>query len=362
MATWTPIADAAKVHHIKATIFRLWGIPAKASSPCPLPVSMCPADLPVLTSKPYLVAPKHDGVRHLLLLTQYPAGVNVAVLVARNWKCYPITVAARASYFRAGSLFDGELVRQPIQHPDCTAPWRFIYCVFDVVATAGSSHVARDYTARHGLLRDLFFDGDGVDMEALYDPTSWHNVTAPTVARQSGKLVACGNAHYLGFRTKAWRPLCDIYDALQDMQAGVADGLIFMPVAEGVSRVTKHTRMFKWKTRHTIDLKATKAPDGGVQVCYYDSATRKDSGGEITGTSCYTLRVIGDTSGMVGAGEVSEFEILDVEDGVVLLQFVCPRPDKTNANTSLVIAATIDNYVNPVTEDALVRACLGGVK
>ncbi len=62
---------------------------------------------------------------------------------------------------------------------------------------------------------------------------------------------------------------------------------------------------------------------------------------------------------MVGIGEVSEFEILDVDDTVVLLQFVCSRSDKINANSSLVIAATIDNYVNPVTEDALVKACLG---
>jgi len=340
-------------------VFRLWGIPPKASSPCPLPVSMCPADLPTLTQAPYLVAPKHDGVRHLLLLTQYPAGVNVAVLVTRNWKCYPITVAARASHFRAGSLFDGELVRQPIEHADCTAPWRFVFCVFDVVAAAGVSHVARDYTHRHGLLRELFFDGDGVDMQALYDPTGWHNVTAPTIARQSGKLVACGNAHYLGFRTKSWRPLSDMHGALRDMHGGVADGLIFMPVAEGVSRTTKHTRMFKWKTRHTIDLKVTKAPDGSVQVLHYDGATRKDSCDAISG---YELRVIGDTSGMVGGGEVSEFEILDVNGGEVLLQFVCARSDKINANTGMVIAATIDNFVNPVTEDALVKTCLGGVE
>lgn len=361
MATWKPIEDAAKIHHIKAQVFKLWRLPLKAASPCPLPVSMSPADLPTLRQKPYLVAPKHDGVRYLLLLTQYPAGVNVAVLVARNWRCYPITVAARASFFRAASLFDGELVREPIAHADCTAPWRLMYRVFDVIGAAGEVYAHWDYNRRHAVLRTLFFEREDVDTEALYDPKAWHNVTAPTVARQAGKLVAAGNAHYLGFRCKAWRPLADIQGALREMHDTVADGLIFMPVDEGVCRTRRHTRMFKWKTRHTIDLKATLGEDGVVQCSYYDGATKRDVAGALQGngaTPVYTIRVIGDTSGLVGRGEVCEFEIVDVSDDVVWVQYVAARADKVNANEGGVVAATIDNYVHPVTEDMLVMTCM----
>lgn len=352
MATWAPVTDAAKTAFLTAEVFRLWGLPPGRASPCPLPQSMSAADLATVAHQPYLVAPKHDGVRHLLLLTQYPRDVNVAVLVTRGWQFFPITVCAKGPVFKRGSLFDGELTREPLRYADCSAQWRLMYWVFDAVAVAGECLVPRDYRHRLGVLQGLFFDAPGVDEEALRNPAAWHNVTAPTIVRQSGKLVPVGNAHYLGFRAKQWRPTQQVLQALADMDACAADGLVFMPVLDGVCVTRKHARMFKWKTRHTVDLLAVKDGAGRVTLQYHAAAGATDE--PVAGR--YRLVHVGDTLHIPAAvPAVCEFLIVAVADGTVSVSFVCARPDKENANCAAVVAATIDNHVHPVTRDDLAR-------
>jgi len=349
MASWKPITDPAKVAFLKDKVFLLWGVKPYDTSPCPLPVSMCHKDLTVLQREPYVVAPKHDGVRYLLLLTQYPQGVNIAVFVSRNWQFYPLMVCAKSDYYKSGSLFDGELIREPIPHDQATVPWRYRYYVFDAVFVCGTSYVSTWYTARQELMAKLFFTDPLADLESLYAPDQWREVTVPALAR-ANMVVPCSNAQYLGFMCKQWWPKNNVATVLANIKESVSDGLVFMPVKCGI-RTRKHTLMFKWKTEHTIDLLVTS--DG--QLAYYDSKKKGNTTGELTcGMQAYVFECV---SGGV-KGSVCEFKIVDVgPDGKVHLTFVTTRPDKGNANTSNVILATIQNFVNPVTVVDLEKAC-----
>ena len=354
MASWKPISDKAKCAYLKQQVFLMWGMKLGMASPCPLPVSMSKEHLVTIMHQPYLVAPKHDGVRHLLLLTQYPKGVNIAVIITRNWTMYPIMVCGRNNYFKLGSLFDGELMREVVEGSD--GKWRLVYRVFDVVSVAGDSMVAADYNQRYSQLQRLFFeDRDGVtppDLESLYDPKHWYNVTAPNIVRQSGKLVPCGNADYLGFRCKRWYTIQQLPKVLAVCDQG-ADGLIFMPVLDGVCCTRKHTRMFKWKTCHTIDLKTHRHADGRVALTFFDGTSDVSRPLQGVDGQEYTLKVTGNTIKIPNESSVCEFVIESVSNGTVSLRFLNVRTDKHNANCESVIACTIDNFMNPVTVDML---------
>jgi hypothetical protein len=375
MATWRPISDKAKCAYLRQQVFQMWGMRASLASPCPLPVSLSKENLATIMHQPYVVAPKHDGVRHLLLLTQYPKGVNIAVLITRNWTMYPLMVCGRNNYFKLGSLFDGELVREGIEGKEGSGgPFatRLMYRVFDVVSVAGTSMVGEDYNNRYSTLQKLFFsDGDSQtssgskapDYESLYDPKNWATVSAPAVVRQSGKLVPCGNAEYLGFRCKRWYTLQELPVVLAVANSG-ADGLIFMPLLDGVCCSRKHTRMFKWKTCHSIDLK-TERLDGCIVLKFFDGTS--DVSRQVKGVDgyLYDLKLTGDTIQIPKEPSVCEFAINHVETTPnrdafvhdVFLRFLAVRTDKANANHEAVIACTIDNFVNPVTEDMLKGLC-----
>jgi len=354
MATWKPINDSAKQQFLRAQVFRMWNVPNAFSSPCPLPVSVSAADLATLSHQHYVVAPKQDGTRYLLVLTQFPRGVNVAVLVSRSWLMYPIVVCAPSVHYREGSLFDGELVWEPMV--ESSPIKRALFYVFDVVCVAGDRVTDKPYSERHAILTQLFFDQPHMDLESYYDPAKWRNVIAPTIVRQTRRLVPCCNAGYLGFRAKAWRRVQDVGAALDDMRSMVADGLVFMPVRDPVSRVRLHTRMFKWKTRHTIDLKACKRADKSVQLRHYCPIRATDVEGAV---GRLQLHVAGDTLGIPTEERVCEFLIEIAQDGCadVYLQFLAVRTDKDNANSARTILATVDNFIHPVTEAQLVAAC-----
>jgi hypothetical protein len=322
---------------------------------------MSKESLSVIMHQPYLVAPKHDGVRHLLLLTQYPKGVNTAVLITRNWTMYPIMVCGRNNYFKAGSLFDGELVREGIE--GAVNKTRLVYRVFDAVFVAGVSLVNDNYNDRYSTLQRLFFcDTDSQeappDFESLYDPKKWYTETAANVVRQSGKLVPCGNAEYLGFRCKRWYTLQELPQVL-DMREKGADGLIFMPLLDGVCSSRKHTRMFKWKTCHSIDLKTERTNSGSIVLKFFDG--KADVNRPVKGVDGlkYSLRVRGNTIKIPVQPSVCEFAIEETmgdhesDECVVVLNVLGVRTDKVNANSEAVIACTIDNFVHPVTVDML---------
>ena len=370
MATWKPISDKAKCAYLRQQVFQMWGIRSSMASPCPLPVSLAKENLATIMHQPYVVAPKHDGVRHLLLLTQYPKGVNIAVLVTRNWTMYPLMVCGRNNYFKLGSLFDGELVREPLEGSNSVSASRLMYRVFDVVSVAGTSMVGENYNNRYSTLQKLFFsDGDSEnssgskapDYESLYDPKNWATVSAPNIVRQTGKLVPCGNAEYLGFRCKRWYTLQELPQVLAMANSG-ADGLIFMPLLDGVCCSRKHTRMFKWKTCHSIDLK-TERLDGCIVLKFFDGTS--DVSRQVKGVNGqqYDLKLTGDTIQIPKDPSVCEFAIDNVVTNLishvatVFLRFLAVRTDKENANHEAVIACTIDNFVNPVTEEILKSVC-----
>lgn len=365
----TPISDAARVAFLRQQVFSLWGgglrNAAGSTSPCPLPVSMQHADLSTLASEPYVVGAKLDGTRYLMLLTAYPAalgGQEVTVLIDRGWAMYPVYASARRSLFTRGSLFDGELVEVPIPGADRS---RQVYFVFDAVAVRGGSLTDAPFPARLAAIKGLFFTKDDEDAEMMRNPQHWVHATVPAIVKARDMVVSNGNAHYLGFRVKSWLPVQQVETVLRcGGQMGAPwDGLIFMPVLDGIARGRRHARMFKWKERHTVDLLVTDANE----LHYYNDVLRANTGAELMTVDGRRLLLVcpdlPDDPSLHGG--VAEFQILQVlpppagpnAPSTVLLHYVAPRPDKTNANLAGTVLATVDNVENPVTAAHVVGAC-----
>lgn len=354
---------------LRQRVFSLWGgghrNAAGASSPCPLPVSMQHADLSTLASEPYVVSAKLDGTRYLMLLAQYPAalgGQEVTVLIDRGWAMFPVYASARRSMFTEGSLFDGELVEVPIPGvPDRT---RQVYFVFDAVAVRGASLADAPFTARLAAIKGLFFTKDDEDMEMMRNPHHWVHGTAPATVKARDMVVCNGNAHYLGFRVKSWLPVQQVDTVLRcGGQMGAPwDGLIFMPVLDGIAHSRRHARMFKWKERHTVDLLVSAANE----LQYYNDILGANTAAELMTVDGRRLLLVCADLPADGSphGRVAEFQIVQVlpppaadAPHTVLLHYIAVRHDKTNANLARTVLATVDNVEHPVTEEHVTGAC-----
>jgi hypothetical protein len=245
------IQDPRKKYFVKKEISRLWQLPGvKAYNPSPNPVSIDRQQLPCLKTQAYVAAEKTDGIRYLLLLSQYPGslgGQPCGILVNRKYDMYEIRIMAEEKYFQ-GSLFDGELVWE--YENGQYAPPRQVLMLFDMMACQGTCYVHENYLKRFETIADIF-ELSGKDI--TQDPRKWTD-TAQELAEHH-KVVCEGNQYCLTFRPKRVLPIQQL-DILWRSRATLkhkSDGLIFTPVEEPV-RTGTHSRMFKWKSHHTVDL------------------------------------------------------------------------------------------------------------
>lgn len=245
------IADPGKRYFIKQEISRLWKLPqTRARNPAPNPVSLERKDMLLLKHNKYVVAEKTDGVRYLLLLSQYPrhlGGQPCAVMIDRRDVMFEVRVMAEEDVFQ-GSLFDGELVWE--YEGGQYIPPRQVLLVFDTVACRGVSLVHKNFVQRFGIASEIF-DLGGKDI--TQDPRKWIE-TAQELAEKH--LIICeGNQYCLCFRPKRIMPInqLDIVWRTRKTLKHKSDGLIFTPIDTPVL-VGTHQTMFKWKSQHTIDV------------------------------------------------------------------------------------------------------------
>jgi len=355
------ISDPARVAWLKSQVFKLWGLPNGHTSPCPLPVSISHSNLQTIANEPYVVGCKLDGVRYLFMLTQYPyilGGQEVAVLVDRAWKMYPIYVLAKKAMFVKGCLFDGELINVPI--PSVMNKFRQIYCVFDVMNICGENVTGNDFFRRVNEVKKYFFTGDE-DMLMLQSPQQWKSQGMHWV-KQYNYIVSCGNKYYLGFRVKQWLPTNQVETIFRcgGQMGAPSDGIIFMPLADQVCATRLHRRMFKWKTDHTIDLIIKND-----ELFYWNDLLRALCSDPITMVNGRKRALMCINTPNINHECVSEFKIMDIvaspdEDNLdnVLLMWIDFRDDKENSNTLQTLQITIDNFENPVLMEEIVDACL----
>jgi hypothetical protein len=218
-----------------------WGaahIPQR--NPCSQPVSLERRHIPLLLRENYVVAEKSDGVRYALFLYK-EGGRHFSFLVDRKLTLFQIPVAACSRAFE-GSVFDGELVW--IQ--GAQGAWLQLFLVFDVVAVNGLMDIQRQNLHRRLQLIRETFDLRG---ERATSPTY-----ASRLAKQ-GKIICGGNAYGLSFRPKPCFPMDQLDTLLRQIPSlqYATDGFVFTPVDDPVCTGTGE-RIFKLKTRHTVDL------------------------------------------------------------------------------------------------------------
>ena len=229
---------------VRRNLHRLWRVHENPSrNPCPQPVSLERAHLPLLQRERYVVAEKSDGVRYTLLLTR-AGGREMAFLIDRKLSLYQIPVAANKKLFD-GSMFDGELVW--VTNGDGTTNQR--YLVFDVVTLSGSDEIRNaSLIKRIETLRALF-DVEGAEITC---PSQAH------AAAKRGKIICGGNAFGLCFRPKQRFSLSMLDTLVRSLESlpYKSDGYIFTPIDCGSATGTQPT-LFKLKSFHSVDIECT---------------------------------------------------------------------------------------------------------
>ena len=306
-----------------------WGaahIPQR--NPCSQPVSLERRHLPLLLKEQYVVADKSDGVRYSLFLFK-DGDRHFSFLVDRKLALFQIPVAACSRAFE-GSVFDGELVW--VQ--GAQGAWQQLFLVFDVVAVNGQTAIQHQNLHRRLELIRVTFDLRG---EKATSPTN-----ASHLAKQ-GKIVCGGNAYGLSFRPKPCFPMDQLDTLLRQIPSlpYATDGFVFTPVNEPVCAGTGE-RVFKLKSRHTVDLELRA---GELLV--------GQGGGAETAAQRVPLDALGvplrrsARLAALVATERSDSAILEcllttVEDHIEL-DLVCLRQDKAHPNTVRTLLSTLTN-------------------
>ena len=215
-------------HAVTATLNRMYGVVGTASSKFPgaQPCSVMRDDLKALATDHYVVAPKTDGTRYLMLVSGSAESRDIVFMIDRSMSIWIVPIFFREPVHVSRALFDGELV-----YDNERGEW--LYQIFDLIGcgtrfTPRDNYVKRMENARHLIQHELL-------------PPAVHAPPPP-----------------MRVLVKRFYPTYRIDVLLSDMERERGcrnDGLIFTPVPLGV-RPFRNRRMFKWKeqSNHTVDF------------------------------------------------------------------------------------------------------------
>jgi hypothetical protein len=187
---------------VKNFIHAAWESRDREWFPGPQPISIERRHFKVLTSQPYVVCEKTDGVRHMLVCFEAPDGKKICALVNRAFQVTYTTLTVPRD-----TILDGELLGS-------------IFYVYDAVRIKGEDLRARPLTERLDKARAV----------------------AKVILKQPKLQV----------KVKDMIPLKDITSLKLSENT---DGIVFTPVNEPI-RMGTHETLFKWKPRHlnTVDF------------------------------------------------------------------------------------------------------------
>lgn len=241
------VREPALYGDVKKQIAKLWGIAARLTHhPAPNPVSLTRECFKLLSSNEYVVSEKTDGVRYLLLISQFSDGKRpFAVLVDRAFKMYQIQICAPA-YIYKGSLFDGELVWD-----NESGFMKFL--IFDVVAFAGKSVKSYHLMQRYEIINQTFLSSAEWNKSHIKDYAVAADTASGFAAQK--KIVCIPEPNNLLFLySKPCVPFNLFGSLLRTKTTHASDGFIMTPVRCPVLQ-NSHQSMFKWKHSPTIDIK-----------------------------------------------------------------------------------------------------------
>lgn len=285
-----------------------------------------------------MVSLKSDGVRFLLLLLELN-GEPRAIFINRSLDMYETEVWGAESYFKEGTLFDGELVWEQ-QYGALTQ----LYVIFDVIA-ARERLIAKTFSERLTRIHRHVLS----DLPAGL--TAQSNDVEAFILDEDRVFLA---AHNMRMAPKKFVALHDGL-ALWNMRLSCShknDGLIIMgdkPVQRGTDRTC-----FKWKPATSITVDLVTNSSGGVflqqkgqltrvsQIALYDKKLKvrveRNELMECLGSTDAVLECFCNING----------------DTVVFLPSKC-RTDKPTANDFTTVVKTLENVVEAITIEQLFK-------
>lgn len=359
------IQDPAKLRDIYEFTAYVYGseTPTLSYNPCPLPISLSRNQLTYVKGNcnDYVVSEKMDGVRYQLILCEYSDGRQCSVMMDRNLNCYEVPVTAKRSFFRNGTILDGELVWE-YHSPSGSFFQTFI--IFDVYICAGDNTLHYNFIERMSIIQDL------VDMdENLRDKKKTWESCAEIYASE-GKIVSLGNLHSLIFIKKPCFNLSNFAVMLRNKSKFQSDGILFTPISDAV-RFGRHPKMFKWKPHQTVDVL--------VSMQYHDEDDEKGKEEEngqwilksflwdtnqivqvdtlqISDMECITLQISKNTfvdsllHHLLYVKNTKSYKVLlemdvelDIDSGACKLFAVKRRVDKSHPNSVDTVTRTVNN-------------------
>lgn len=287
------------------------------------PVSFTSPHLHILTSKPFLVCEKSDGVRFLLLFADTASDNNgsepVVFLIDRNWRVWGFEGMRCPGDAGPDTLLDGELVRD--------RNGNYAYLIFDILLYAG-----QDVTANR-LHRRLQFINNHVVNTTNNSSSAFFPIALKRFYKPYG--------------------IQELLDRIIPGQAHANDGLIFTPVDEAYQSGSWQS-LLKWKPAELNSVDFKLAPDGlTLLVSYGPSNEVGDRAHEPFSRSENEALARLDTPHPDLVNQILECTLRDFESNTWMFQRV--RTDKTVANDRQVTRNILRSIMDRVEKDELIR-------
>ena len=344
------------------------------SAPTAQPVSLHRHEMEQLTTESdrggVKASLKADGVRFLVLLTQWPISLVeereercVALMYDRALVPYEVGLWAQPRYFEKRTLLDGELV----QRVGGSESHDLLWLAFDVIMEAGKR------------VDHLTYDKRLNRLHAMLDSIDEPNLSVADQVTDHGKIIVTNHDCSLKLMVKPYVDMPDVRSLWEARHnAGFRyDGILFTPVAQA-ARFGKHTSMFKWKSRHTIDVwvgrkikreRDTNSRSWTIKVmCRRQMMTVSEEAPALitveTGrihlklVDTFTLDSIMDCPNTDGLVLECSMQV-HLDRGVVELFPIRHRTDKTHPNSVVTIESTIENVMDHITVEDLIHTIEG---
>ena len=306
-----PADDLAKV--ISARCLVQCGRPT-SRYPFGNPVSIEKTHMSILSTCPYLVADKSDGVRVCIVLHS-EKNTRCAVLIDRKGLAFGLPLEADAVFFK-GTVLDAELVR--------THSGQYSILVFDACTLAGFQGI------EHQPLSER--------LASLHSALGSMSVQVPGWSIRTKPMFAVDAAGAAALETH-----------IQALPYAT-DGYILTPNNEPACQPGTASQILKIKTCHTIDFMWS-----GGMLWFGDQK-------ELFPVSNLSIQFDAQQLRPLRNGVIVEMSPQKDKDGTVaMLHFLQERPDKDTPNSYVTVHRTLQSIEDSVTLDAVVQAVMKNV-
>ena len=337
---------ADHVQHYYERLCALWGLQPRDPpyNPCALAVSLERDHLREQRASDYLVTPKIDGVRFLLMLTLSPTDECMAVMVGRDLSMYEVHVWAPHSFFERGTLVDGELAW-------ARGEARMAYHVFDAMCIEGHAQYRKMLVERLQIISLTFtMFTNHIDAVERYLATGDEHHIA--FVSEECKVVATHSNNWgLSFHPKQ---MADMSLWARKVRQGApawnndfpTDGVVLTPRNTPVY-VGTHRTMFKWKPAEcqTVDFLFR---DGALWLGTRDGGLEAAKSLRGHALTCGTVQI--------DAG-VYECRVSRGRCRGIAVEPVRRRRDKRHPNTVATAAGVVASLIDDITERDLLDWC-----